>query len=78
MKEIQTATIYRCDHCENILSDGKRIHKRHLSLALSGHCGFVDRDTLDVWRHVTLVETGIKQFCDTSCLGAFMEAGIGR
>lgn len=75
MKETQTTTIYRCDQCETILSDDKRTHKRHLSLAFSGHCGFVEPGLSGQWVHVTLVETGIKQFCNTACLGAFMEAG---
>lgn len=75
MKEISTTVIYRCDSCNKVLSDGKRVHKRHLSLAFSGYCGFVERDSLDNWKHVTLVETGIKQFCDIACLGAFVDLG---
>ena len=75
MKEILTTVIYRCDSCNKSLSSGERIHKRHLSLAFSGYCGFVERDSLDVWKHVTHVDTGIKQFCDTACLSAFMESG---
>ncbi len=76
MKETHTTITYRCDSCNKVLSDGKRQHKRHLSLAFSGYCGFVERNPEgDSWRHVTLVETGIKQFCDTACLSAFVEAG---
>ena len=75
MKETQTTTIYSCDQCEAVLSDGNGVQKRHLSLALSGHCGFVEPSLSGKWMHVTLVTTGLKQFCDTACLGAFMESG---
>jgi hypothetical protein len=73
MKE--TRTIYRCDHCNNTLSDDKRISKPHLSIGFSGYSGRVEpmADKAS-WGHVTTIRGGIYQFCDSACLGEFVDA----
>jgi len=59
--------IYFCDHCEKEFGD-----KEHLSFQFGNQCGWVKPNVHGNWAHFNRI-SGIKQFCNTKCLGAFFK-----
>lgn len=64
-------TIYICDSCEKILSNGK-IAREHLSICFASYSGWVKKDDFEKWEHEINI-TGIKQFCNGECLGNYFD-----
>ena len=69
-------TIYRCDYCEQVLSDEVLgVFKPHISINIGDSSGFYVKDPQDVngkfndgWERQGAFPKGIYQYCDKYCL----------
>ncbi len=63
--------IYKCDQCNNILSDDK-INEKHLSLSFNHNSGWAKGQENSNRGIFTSTISGIHQFCDTKCLSKYL------
>ncbi len=66
-------TIYRCDYCEQVLSDEVLgVFKPHISINIGDGSGYYEKDDNqfpDGWKRTLNFNKGIYQYCDKYCLG---------
>jgi len=72
-----TTTVYACDYCGAVLSDGADSKtgksKEHLSIRFGRPVGWAVFDGI-AWDMVnTEASSTIKQFCDVLCLGSYFD-----
>ena len=65
-------TVYSCDQCKRVLSDGKTFVE-HLSINFCSGSGLYRKKGMTCpWNLITSI-TGIYQFCDEECLAVFFK-----
>ena len=59
--------IYRCDSCNEILSDpAENIAEKHISIIINNPSGWVEKK--QSWKFTGVIFNGVYHFCNEKCL----------